>query len=1170
MYYVAQNSSGDTGWGILYQHKQPGIILTIFGACLFGAIVRTLLKSLTLPYTVVMAVCGILMGFLSFPYEQVDSYTNQIANIDPELLLHTFMPVLIFSCAFEIESHNFWKSLPQVLLLAIPGFLISTSMIALLVVKVFAYKWNWYVGMMFGAIVSTTDPFLSSTLLRTLGTAKALPLLIEGESLFSDGASYIIFGVFKDFATDLVPFEASQFCVKMILQLVGSPLLGFIMAKFIMFWLSYIFNDGLIEITISLATAYITFYVAQWLGMSGVITVLMVGLLLDIVNFSPEVEVFLIRFWEMLTYLANTLIFFIVGIVISRAFQHLTLNDFFNIIVLYFAVYIIRSITIVVLSPVLVRIGYGFRWQWASVCVWGGTKGAFCLSLTLMAFHEQGLDEHLVREKVLLLASGVVVLSLLINATTLTKFLKLLGLCDVSVVKRMAMYSAVQRVTESSQNTLSMLKIDRFLADANWETAEQRVHVEDPYKTSTEEVSIEDFCPTARVTKCPDCENNIPYVPSQREREDMMEEARMRVLKAQKTSYWKQYSSGMLNRQAARTLINTADNMSDLKGKFITVQDVKKYWEMKGFFVILLRKLEDWLYNVKAEKLKPSRHPWLKLCYQVVFSVSFEYVMYVLILLNIFPIALGFTDITHYELELQVLNYIFCALYVLEAIFKALAMRRAYIFNHWNQFDIFILLVSGVDIYIETKFGLSEINFHMINIVRVFKMFRLTRALRLVKIVIPKLIKVTNRQISKQLSFGYDIGKGYVIGEEDISKIIDHISDDKSISTELKSILEKNRLEGVRELGFLQRDHPEIAISVKTRQAIRAVLNSERDTIHSLMSGGLLDDIEAAKLQKMIEIKMKKLTKFPPTISAPTAEELLKSLPWLSKDTSQINFFKRVAQLLFFDFGDTIIQQNDAPRGIHLIVSGMVKITGYSPDLGGKKLKDRNQQTDYRSCGTILGELNCLTQQPMEVTVTSETATQTCLIPIDSLLEAFDVFPEFPSLEYKIWHSLAVKISTTAIMEHIVYQGWTYRQICNHLAKAYVVDLEVNRKLNIYDGTMEDVVVVFGRCDDLQSLSSYLAPVLISRTTHQIVGTANTTKLLIVPTAHLETKESCPELQKLNSVPCLRHAAQRRSSKHTGSGLLKTVVSGESLVGSSKESLKVVEQKVPSTVRLEF
>lgn len=64
------------------------------------------------------------------------------------------------------------------------------------------------------------------------------------------------------------------------------------------------------------------------------------------------------------------------------------------------------------------------------------------------------------------------------------------------------------------------------------------------------------------------------------------------------------------------------------------------------------------------------RHPCLRWCYQVVFSVSFEYFMYVLILLNIFPIALELTNTTHYELELQILNYIFCFCYVLEAILK--------------------------------------------------------------------------------------------------------------------------------------------------------------------------------------------------------------------------------------------------------------------------------------------------------------------------------------------------------------------------------------------------------------------------------------------------------------------------------------------------------------------
>ena len=56
---------------------------------------------------------------------------------------------------------------------------------------------------------------------------------------------------------------AKSFSVRLILKVFGSPLLGYIMAKLIMFWLSYIFNDGLIEITISLAMTYITFYICK-------------------------------------------------------------------------------------------------------------------------------------------------------------------------------------------------------------------------------------------------------------------------------------------------------------------------------------------------------------------------------------------------------------------------------------------------------------------------------------------------------------------------------------------------------------------------------------------------------------------------------------------------------------------------------------------------------------------------------------------------------------------------------------------------------------------------------------------------------------------------------------------------------------------------------------------
>eukprot|EP00062_Callorhinchus_milii_P003526 gi/632941740/ref/XP_007886027.1/ PREDICTED: sodium/hydrogen exchanger 10-like [Callorhinchus milii] len=740
--------------------------------------------------------------------------------------------------------------------------------------------------------------------------------------------------------------KATELGTKLILKVLVSPIYGYLMAKITMLCLTYIFNDGLTEITISLGITYVTFYVGEWIGMSGVISVTFMGLFMDTVSFSPEIEVFLLRFWEMLTYLGNTLIFMIVGVVISqRSLEHMSINDGFFIIVLYFGLNTVRLVLIVAMSPLLSRMGYGFNWRWAAVCIWSGTKGAFTLSLALMAYQLEGLDEENVRNK----------------------------------------------------------------------------------------VNIDEHLTNARAARCPDCEKGIAWEPSLREIDDMMEEARIRVLKAQKTSYWRQYSAGMLNRQAARTLISITESTID-SGRFMTVLDVKKHWEIKGLFFNVRQKLEDWVYNVKVEKYKPSKNRLLKLSYYVVFTNSFDCFVYIVIILNVFPIILEYIpDLsTEHERELKLINYVFVFVYVLVAVLKILAVRKAYIFDHWNQFDIFIIVLATADIILDQLF---ERTVHMIRTVRIFRLVRLARVLRLLKILIPKFILLLNKQISKQLRFGYDIGKGYVVGEEDVSNLIDHISDQKVIAEQLRNIVERNHQEAVKELGLLQRDHPEIAISVKTRQAIRTVLNSARDTIHALMAGGLLDDAEAFKLETMIEVKMKRLQKFPAAIQPPTAEELLKNLPWLQNAEKQIEFIKYKAKLLYFDYGDIVVHQGEDPRGIHLIVSGLVRLHGLKPQLGTNKgteldSVDRDKEpgktmpvfTDYRSSGAIIGELNCLTQQIMEVTVTCETVAQTCYISIDDLFEAFDVFSEFPSLEYKIWLALAIRIAVSIMMADITYQ----------------------------------------------------------------------------------------------------------------------------------------------------
>ncbi|XP_069757312.1 sperm-specific sodium:proton exchanger-like isoform X4 [Narcine bancroftii] len=1130
-------------FGII-DYDLPHVIFFIFGTLLFGAVVRTLLNRTKVPYAVIICMFGIAFGTLTVKYPWVRQYSGTISNIDPLLLIHTFMPILIFSSAFEIESHIFLKSLSQVVLLAGPGLILSGALIAVLAVQVYTFNWDWYVGMMFGSILACSDPITAVALLRNLG-----------ESLLNDGTSIVMFEVFRDLALEPDDVEATELAVKLMLKMLVSPIFGYAMAKITMLCLTYIFNDGLTEIIMSLAITYITFYVGEWVGMSGVISVTFMGLFMDTVSFSPEIEVFLLRFWEMLTYLGNSLIFMIVGVVLSqRAFLNVSLVDGFFIIVLYFGLNTVRLLMMVSLSPLLARLGYGFNWRWAAVCMWSGTKGAFTLSLALLAYRLEGLDEVNVRNKILLHVSGSVVLTLLINGTTMGWIINTLGLSDIPAPKRMAMYSAIQRIRESEANTFSLLKMDRFLADANWVMAEKLVQIDDPYRRYKKNVNIDEILPSTKMARCPDCEKAITWEPTIREIDDMMEEARIRLLKAQKTSYWRQYSAGMLNRQAARKLISITENTID-SGRFMTVVDVKQQWEAKGIYATIKKKLEDWVYNVKVDKYKPSKSRISKFCHRMVYNNAFECFMYMVILINIFPTILEYIPEMNvlYALELRMTNYVFLAIFVIEAIMKILAVRKGYIFDHWNQFDLFIIILATADIIIDHLFQHSE---HKVRTVRVFRLIRFARVLRLLKIMLPTFIHLLNKQINKQLCFGYDIGKGYVVGEEDVSNLIDHISDQRVISQQLRSIVERNHQEAIKELGLLQRDHPEIAISVKTRQAVRTVLNSARDTIHALMSGGLLDDAEASKLEMMIEVKMKHLLKFPPSIQPPTAEELLKNLPWLQNEEKQIEFIKYRAKLLYFDYGDVVVHQGDPPRGIHLIVSGMVRLQGVKPSLGtsskGLDMDDEEEDenimtdkirptfTDYRSSGAIIGELNCLTQQKMEVTVTCETVAQTCYISIDDLFEAFDVFSEFPSLEYKIWLELGIRIAVTIMMEDITYQRWTYNSICAYMAHSYIVDIEKNNKFDLYDGTVDGTFLVYGSAEDIQSQKEYNAPCYISKATHQcltyvdflqisqVLGLANINKVLVVGSGIKYLKEC-------NGGPCLKHSHQQKSvSKGTG------------------------------------
>lgn len=174
--------------------------------------------------------------------------------------------------------------------------MISTALTAVLSVNLFlAYDWSWPTALLFGSILSATDPVAVVALLREIGTSKTLSTLVEGESLLNDGSAIVAYSVLIELVVPGTDIDARSILVKFCQISLGGPALGYVMGKISVFCLSRVFNDAMIEITITLSSAYITYYLAEAvLKVSGVLALVALGVVIsgEKDSISPEVEVF--------------------------------------------------------------------------------------------------------------------------------------------------------------------------------------------------------------------------------------------------------------------------------------------------------------------------------------------------------------------------------------------------------------------------------------------------------------------------------------------------------------------------------------------------------------------------------------------------------------------------------------------------------------------------------------------------------------------------------------------------------------------------------------------------------------------------------------------------------------------------------------------------------------
>jgi NhaP-type Na+/H+ or K+/H+ antiporter/uncharacterized membrane-anchored protein YhcB (DUF1043 family) len=524
------------------------LLLTI-GGLIIGAILKSLLKHSRLPYTVGLFAIGIILGvmnrtgvFQSLP--ELHDAVSSVANINPDLILYLFLPILIFDAAYELNLHIFKKTLANATLLAAPGLIICMLLTGALMMGVATFipgfeSWTWAFALMFGALISATDPVAVVALLHELKTSKRFSTLVDAESLLNDGTGIVCFMLFFGAYAAEEATHASP-VITFIREVGLSTLLGFLLARIVIWFITRINSEEMVQNSVIILAAYLTFILSQYyLGVSGVIALVAFGLTVTYVGkprLKPQVNTFMEHFWELLTYIANTLIFILVGVVIAEKVDF-SWGALGVLILIYIALNLIRFAMIMLLYPVMKRLGYGLTRRESVILTWGGLRGALAMILALMVSYTPAIPED-IRSQVLFFTAGIVTLTLCINATTMRALLNRLGLTHVPSARTMLAYRIEKSIRENSEKYLEGLKKRDALEGANW-------HKVESYMTAQ------------------------PQEPAKNpQNKAMLPEIRLRVLDKEKAICREIYEEGVISKPVFLRLMNSLDELYDHDGNY--------------------------------------------------------------------------------------------------------------------------------------------------------------------------------------------------------------------------------------------------------------------------------------------------------------------------------------------------------------------------------------------------------------------------------------------------------------------------------------------------------------------------------------------------------------------------------------------------------------------------
>lgn len=423
---------------------------------------------LRIPYTVLLVIVGtILVPLSQFPFF---SFLKSF-ELTPELLFFVFLPVLIFESAYNMNLREMTENIRSIAWLSVVSLLLSALFVAAGIYFLLAFigfPIPFMAALIFGALISATDPVAVLALFKEYGAPKRLSLIFEGESLFNDGTSLALFLIILEIAIagfhgmGTIAEGVFMFSTMVIGGVLFGLLMGFVFSKLI----GRVKDNEHIEITLTMLVAHLTFILTEVLShhlvilgqeikLSSIIATVMASMVIG--NYgrfkiSPRVEEYMEKFWGYFAFLANSLVFILMGLLFAALPIHF--DQFLLPIALTVAVVAIgRAFSI---YPVVSFLNWTkseayIPLAWQHMLSWGSLRGALAVTMVLLIPDSLTLPgwthEFSVKEFIAALTIGCIYFTLLVKATTIGPLMKKMKLVDLSPLESIEYHESRALIT---------------------------------------------------------------------------------------------------------------------------------------------------------------------------------------------------------------------------------------------------------------------------------------------------------------------------------------------------------------------------------------------------------------------------------------------------------------------------------------------------------------------------------------------------------------------------------------------------------------------------------------------------------------------------------------------------------------------------------------------------